>query len=767
MLSLTRSRVVVVVLATIGLLAFATMLFISNGASGRGLVAPAGSVIAGVFVLACSASAAHASRGRQRLAWTVLSTGLLGWTAGQAVWCYVAVGGSLPVAGLSAANFGYLILPLCALAAALAIPSRDDARFGIGLLLDGILVTASLLIVLVILALGRAAHSSQTVSVPALLLATAAGVYVGLVATTFVVVRKAEAGRKLSPTLMMLGWGIIAVAGVVHVATDHADQAPNNLVVLGWAGGMYFVALSGITSQPSQEPDLGFSQPSSRASLWLPYLPVLLAIVVGTVHFWPAYRGEAFIFLVCVVLFVTTLARHILLLDRKQRLLVAVSDAALRDPLTGLANQRLFDDRLAHALRLHVQHSVPVSVLTVSVDDFKLVNDTLGYDVGDELLRAVGQRIQANTNDIHTVARMNGDEFAILVEDRPDAATQVANGLARSFEEPIDIEDHRLDVRVSIGVASANSGLAGAPTPGDLLRQADSARSVARQANSANVRTFTPEMDDQLGGAPAYDSAIARLQLLGELRRAIENGSLTLLYQPKFGLLTGSVRGVEALVRWQHPRFGVLKPAQFLPLVREHGLMHALTDLVLSRAVADAAAWHAAGAAIPVAINLAAPSLDKDALPDRIMSVLHTYAMSPGSLTIEITEDLVVADLAKARTVLNRLRENGIRVAIDDFGSGYATLTYLRELPVDEVKLGREFIAPILHDDRAAIITHSVIELASAFGIATVAEGVEDLATAQRLKDYGCDAVQGNFFCRPLPASEIPRVSGISTLAAP
>ncbi|WP_197083384.1 putative bifunctional diguanylate cyclase/phosphodiesterase [Mycobacterium nebraskense] len=697
-----------------------------------------------------------------------MSTGLVGWTAGEAVWSYVAVGGILPATDLSAANLGYLILPLCALAAALAIPSRDDSRFGIGLLLDGILVSASLLVVLVILPpLGRTAHLPQTVNVPRIVLATAAAVYVGLVATAFIVARKAEAGRKLSPTLMMVGWAVIAAAGVVHVYKDSADRAPNDLVVLGWAGGMYFFALSGITSRPGPEPDLGFSRPSSRASLWLPYLPVLLAIVVGAVHFWPKYRGEAFIFSVCVVLFITTLARHILLLDRKQRLLVAVSDAALRDPLTGLANHRLFDDRLAHALRLHVLHSVPVSVLTVSVDDFKLVNDTLGYEVGDELLRGVGGRIQANVDDNHTVARMSGDEFAILVEDRPDVAVQVAKGIARSFEEPVDIDDHRLDVSLSIGVASAGSELVTALTPGDLLKQADAARSFARRASSTNVRTFTPEMDAQLGEAPAYDGAIARLQLLGELRRAIENGSLTLLYQPKFSMLTGSVSGVEALVRWQHPRFGELGPDQFLPLVREHGLIHALTDLVLSRAVADAAAWYAAGAAIPVAINLGAPSLDKDALPDHIMSVLDSYGMPPSSLTIEITEDLVVADFAKARTVLNRLRENGIRVAIDDFGSGYATLTYLRELPADEVKLGREFIAPIVHDDRAATIARSVIELASAFGIATVAEGVEDPATAQRLKDYGCDAVQGNFFCHPLPASEVPRIPTNSTLAAP
>ncbi|OCB27846.1 hypothetical protein A5675_09710 [Mycobacterium malmoense] len=754
-----------IVLATVALLVFAAMLVSSHGAPGRAAVAPAGSLIAGVFATTCSVRAARRSRGRQRLAWTAMSAGLVGWTTGEAVWCHVVLGGGLPVASMSATNLGYLILPFCALAGAIVIPSRDDSRFGIGLLLDGILVAASLLVVFVVLPLGRSAHIAQALSVPRILVATAAGVYVGLFALAFTVVMKAEAGRKLSPSLMMLGWAVIAAAGVVNVFNNHAARVPDDLVILGGAGGMYFFALSGLTSRPGPEPDLGFSQPSSRASLWLPYLPVLLAIVVGAVHFWPADRGEAFIFAVCVVLFLTTLARHILLLERKERLLVAVSDATLRDPLTGLANQRLFDERLAHALRLHIHHSVPVSVLTVGVDDFRLVNDTLGYDVGDKLLRGVGERIQANVDESHTVARMGGDEFAILVEDRPGVAIHLANGLARSFEEPVDIDDHRLDVRVSIGVASADSALITAPAPGNLIKQADAARFYAHLAGSTNVQTYTPEMVVQLGEAPAFDSAMARLQLLGELRRAIDSRSLTLLYQPKFSMWTGSVRGAEALVRWQHPRFGVLEPAQFLPLVREHGLMDALTDLVLSQAIADAAAWQDADAPIPVAVNLAAPSLDQDALPDRIMSVLNRYGMSPSSLTIEITEDLVVADLAKARTVLNRLRDNGIQVAIDDFGSGYATLTYLRELPADEIKLGREFIAPILHDDRAATIARSVIELASTFGIATVAEGVEDRATAQRLKEYGCDAVQGNFFCRPLPASKIPRVPANSVLA--
>lgn len=765
MLSLTPTRFAVVVLATVGLLAYGVMLFGGGGTSDHSLIAPVGLWILSVFANGCTVVAARAAQGRQRLAWTIFSIGVAGWTAGQAVWWYASVGGIPPMTNVSAANLGFVVLPLCALATAVAIPSRDDSRFGIGLLLDGVLVAASLLIVLSILVLGRLGQPAQIITVPRMMLVVATAVYLGLVVMSFITVRKSEPGRRLAPTMMTVGWTLIGVAGVIQVCANHPERTPNDIVIFGWGCAMYFIALAGIASRPGPALDLGFSQPA-RLSLWLPYLPVFVAIVVATVHFWPVYRNEAFVFGVCVVLFLTTLIRHLLLLDRKGRLLTAVSDAALRDPITGLANQRLFDDRLTHAVLLHVHHAVPVSVLTVSVDDFKLVNDSLGYAVADELLRRVAERIQANVRANHTVARISGDEFAILVEDRPEVAVQVAEGLARSFDEPLTIQDHRIDIRLSIGVASAPYELASGLTSGVLVKQADAARHRAQLASSTNVRTFTPDMDAELDEAPAQDDAMARLQLLGELRRAIDDGLLTLLYQPKFTMSTGVVCGVEALVRWQHPRFGVLVPAEFLPLVRAHGLMDALTDLVLSRAVADASEWYAAGAAVPVAINLWAPSVDEDTLPDRILSVLDAHAMAPSSLTIEITEDLLVADLSKARTVLNRLREAGIRVAIDDFGSGYATLTYLRELPIDDVKLDRQFVAPIVHDERAATIARSIIELARAFGIECVAEGVEDWETAQKLREFGCDAVQGNLFSRPLPASEIPHVAPSGQLMA-
>jgi diguanylate cyclase (GGDEF)-like protein len=424
----------------------------------------------------------------------------------------------------------------------------------------------------------------------------------------------------------------------------------------------------------------------------------------------------------------------------------------------------LLDERLAHAMQLHVRLAIPVSLLRVRVDDFNVVNDTLGYAASEELLRSVGARIQSSVRAGDTVARMGGGEFAILVEDRPEVAAQVGKRLARAFDSALDIGDNRVYVHLSIGVATAGPNDGAAVTAGDLLDHAEAARSRAEQTSATDMQTFTPEMDAHLGTRQSFRDGIARLQLLWDLRRAIDDRSLTLVYQPQFRLATGAICGAEALLRWEHITLGSLEPREFLPLVREHGLMDAVTDLVLSRAVADASGWHAAGTAIPVAINMWARSLDQDTLADRIMAVLDTHGMPANLLTVEITEELVVADFAKGRAVLNRLRDAGIRVSIDDFGSGYSTLTYLRELPIDEVKLDRHLIAPIPYDQRAATIARSVIELAEEFGIASVAEGMENDETVQWLRRFGCDVVQGNYFSGPLPAGEIPHVPSVPTL---
>jgi diguanylate cyclase len=757
MSAIAPRRTALVVLATAGLLFLAVMLF---GGPHDSVVGPAGAVIMGAFATGCAVNAAWAARGGQRLAWIALATGLGGWAAGNGLWCYVTLRGNAPISASSAAEIGYVVLPLCALGATVLVPNRDDYRFGVGLLLDGILVASSLFLALGSLVVGAA----DRVSIPRIVLAVITVIYLGLVVIALVVVRTAERGRRLSPALLAAGFATVGIAGLLNLHENRGHHIPNDVVTFGWLSGTYFFTLSAIVSRPG--PDLDTtrtSHPFSRQSMWLPYLPVSVAIVAFAVRFWPRERGDAFIFAAGMVLSVAVLLRQLLVLERKRRLLDAVADAALRDTVTGLANRRLLDERLAHAMQLHVRLAVPVSLLRVRVDDFNVVNDTLGYAASEELLRSVGARIQASVRADDTVARMGGDEFAILVEDRPEVAAQVGKRLARAFDSALDIGANRVYVHLSIGVATAGPHDGASVTAGDLLDHAEAARSRAEQTSASDMQTFTPEMDAHLGTRQSFRDGIARLQLLWDLRRAIDDRLLTLVYQPQFALTTGAVCGAEALLRWEHITLGSLEPGEFLPLVREHGLMDAVTDLVLSRAVADASSWHAAGTAIPVAINIWARSLDEETLADRIMSVLDAHGMPASLLTVEITEELVVADFAKGRAVLNRLRDAGIRVSIDDFGSGYSTLTYLRELPIDEVKLDRHLIAPIPYDQRAATIARSVIELAEDFGIASVAEGIENDETVQWLRRFGCDVVQGNYFCGPLPAGEIPQVSSVPT----
>jgi diguanylate cyclase (GGDEF)-like protein len=382
-------------------------------------------------------------------------------------------------------------------------------------------------------------------------------------------------------------------------------------------------------------------------------------------------------------------------------------------------------------------------MMSLDLDDFKLVNDSFGHPAGDELLTQVAGRLVESVRTADTVARLGGDEFAVLVEGPPEMARLAAHRVARAFDEPFAIDDQQLTVRPSIGlavVAASDSNVSAHA----LLKRADIAMYSAKRSRSGAVHTYTPDMDPI--GVESEQEEGSRL--LDQLRRAIDNMELSLVYQPKFSLRDGSITGVEALVRWPHPVLGVLVPKHFLPLVRRHGLVTSVTELVLAQALDDAARWRVRGHRVPIAVNIAAPSLLDLDLPNQIMVALAERGLSPDVLTIEITEDLLVDNVERARTVLTRLRENGIRVAVDDFGAGYSALAYLRDLPIDEVKLDKSFVGPILEDARAAAIVRAVIELAHVLGLTTVAEGVESDEVSAKLHAYGCDNVQG-FGCSP------------------
>ena len=297
---------------------------------------------------------------------------------------------------------------------------------------------------------------------------------------------------------------------------------------------------------------------------------------------------------------------------------------------------------------------------------------------------------------------------------------------------------------------------------------------AAKRSASGEPVVFAPDIDADPAPSAVDDGSGADAPLLRDLRYAIEHGGLCVVYQPKFDMRTYDVVGVEALVRWAHPRRGMLTPERFLPLVRRHGLMRSVTAEVFDLALDDTARWYDNGVGVPVSINVFAPAISDPELPTQISDALDRRGLPPEALVVEITEDLLLDNMGKTRMVFKNLRDKGIRVAIDDFGSGYSALWYLREFPVDEVKLDREFIAPMLTHPASAAIVRAVVDLAHALGVTPVAEGVENTETVTLLLEYGCEVAQGYLYSAPLSASAIQKLleaqkrrRGATTLTAP
>lgn len=592
-----------------------------------------------------------------------------------------------------------------------------------------------------------------------------------MVAIALLVLVRAEVGRRLPMTLLVLAMVCITVSDSVFAwLTTEDAYASGHPIDVGWMLGAVVLGAAALLSRetpvPAEEPPLA----PSRLSVWLPYLPLLIG---GTVADFMALDGVLRWAVLAVL--VAICVRQTLASWENRRLLSLVSEQALRDPLTGLANSTLFNDRLSHAMQLRNRDGGAVAVLSLDLNDFKVVNDNLGHAAGNELLSKVARRLRACVRAGDTVGRLGGDEFAVLLEDWVDHSAVVAGRIVEAFDAPFAVEGHDLLMRPSIGLAVAaddEPGLSG----DDLLKRADGAMYAAKRDRSEGVQEFTPELQlvdpdlpefSPLAHTGAAGRGAAAVQLLGELRQAIDHGDLTVVYQPKYDLATSRVVDAEALVRWPHAVQGLLGPAEFLPLVRRHGLMGAVTDLVFARALDDAARWSALGTPLPVAINLFPPSVADAELPERIRAALAARNLPPGSLTVEITEDLLLPDIARTRAVLRELRTLGVRVAVDDFGSGYSSLSYLRELPIDELKLDRRFIEPILWDARAAVIVRAVVSLAQILGLTTVAEGVEDEETARRLRAYSCDVAQGFYYSPPLSASAIETLLRAEATAAP
>jgi len=423
----------------------------------------------------------------------------------------------------------------------------------------------------------------------------------------------------------------------------------------------------------------------------------------------------------------------------------ALAHDASHDRLTGLPNRTLLWDRLQAALSADRPQ---VAVLFLDLDDFKLVNDSLGHEAGDELLLAVAARLQAAVRPGDLVTRFGGDEFVVVCEgvEGEDQAVAIAERMARALADPLFVAGREVVTAASIGIVTVDRSRC---DPESLLRDADVALYQAKGAGKNRWAVF----DER-----SRDEASERLALAQELRRAIDGDELCIAYQPIVDLRTGRIHAVEALSRWTSDRFGVVSPSRFVALAEDTGLVARLGDQVLERACSQLAAWRAElGPRAPehVSVNVSARQLCDAELVDRVLHLVRANGLRPSSLCLELTESAFIDDLEQAMSLLAELRAFGVRLALDDFGTGYSSLSYLRRFPGDYVKIDRSFVCGIREGDTGAAIVHAVIALAAAVGLTPVGEGVETAEDAAVLRRLGCPLGQGWHLGRPVPAGEL------------
>jgi diguanylate cyclase (GGDEF)-like protein len=421
---------------------------------------------------------------------------------------------------------------------------------------------------------------------------------------------------------------------------------------------------------------------------------------------------------------------------------------AFRDPLTSLPNRALFMDRLSHALTRTERRGEQLAVLFLDLDRFKVVNDSLGHGVGDQLLIGVSQRLAACLRPEDTIARLGGDEFAILLEDVKDdkGPTSVADRLTGELQQPFVVEGREVVITVSIGIAMST---ARRMTPEDILRDADLAMYHAKGKGKARYEVFDKSMN-----APAKE----RMDLELDLRNAVARGEFILHYQPVVELPTGRITEVEALVRWKHPQRGLLFPADFVGLSEETGLIVPLGRWVLHEACRQTRQWQFAAPAtkLAISVNLSARQLQQPGLVDEIGAVLRETRLDPGALRLEITETVVMHDAPITLAKLEALKALGVQLAIDDFGTGYSSLGYLKRFPVDTLKIDRSFVKGIGRDVEDSAIVRAVITVAKSLGLSVTAEGIETADQLDQLRTLGCDHGQGYFFAKPMTSDRVP-----------
>jgi len=421
---------------------------------------------------------------------------------------------------------------------------------------------------------------------------------------------------------------------------------------------------------------------------------------------------------------------------------LALEHQALHDALTDLPNRVLLNDRLKQCILSSVREKRSLALLIMDLDHFKEINDTLGHQVGDEILIAIGKRLKELLRGSDTIARLGGDEFAIIIPSSdPAHAIQVTHKILNALSKSYNVSGHKLYIGASIGIAMfpqhGNSDT-------ELTQRADIAMYTAKREGSG-YSMYDAKLDD---------TSLSKLELATDLRLALHDRVLEMFYQPKINTDSMQVTGAEALLRWRHPRHGFIPPEQIISLAEHTGLIRPLTYWIIEQAVMQCAIWNRRHYDLTVAINLSVHNLMDDELVSVVKRELYENDLQPDKLVVEITENVMITDPERAENTLNQLSDMGVSISIDDFGTGFSSLAYLKKLPVNELKVDKSFVIGMLNNENDAVIVRSTIDLARNLGLGVIAEGVEDYRTLEYLQTQGCNTVQGYYISKPIPVTE-------------
>jgi diguanylate cyclase len=703
--------------------------------------------------------------------WVLLTLGVLAWVIGDAIWNSYELVLHQVAPWPSTADYIYLTGPVLMALGLTGMLRRQGAPRDIDGALDALIIATGA--GALSWAFFMAPYAADT-SLNGVTQAVAVAYPLTDILLLAVIVRLflAPGSRTTSHRLLAVAIACTFVGDIVYSAQSlHGTYHTGNIVDISWLALYWLIAAAAL------HPSMGKitriveeeGQKARRSRLWMLAAAASLGPLTLVIQWLrdapldiPVIAGASvFLFLIVLVRMERLVAsvhnkveqlktQSGLLqrsLEQREKLEVQLRHQAFHDPLTDLANLNLFNDRLDHAIRRISRTGEAVGVLFLDVDDFKVVNDTLGHDAGDQVLVAIGQRMRSVLRGSDVAARIGGDEFAILLEamTAPTDAGIAAKRLLIALDDPFLVAGQAILVHASIGAASTEDPTANGQ---DLLREADTAMYAAKNEGKHRSVVFEPSMQDQLFG---------EIRLLAQIQAGIEGKEFRAFFQPIVGLPSGELRGAEALIRWQHPERGLLPPALFLAAAEQSGTIFELDVWMMKEACREAAVWaeRLPGRPFQVSVNLSASSLQQAEIVDHVASALSSSGVDPGVIVLEITESVLVRDIDYTIRMLEALKRLGVGIAIDDFGTGYSSLEHLRRFPVDVLKIDKAFVDGVARGSEESSFAAAIITLAEQLHLRTIAEGVETKEQAETLASLGARAAQGYVFSRAVPIEKM------------